>query len=53
MKNKQIPNRQNTSNYKGRSPSNGYTIFGNKSYSYIDSQIYFHRKREIIEQSGI
>jgi hypothetical protein len=38
---------------KGRSPSNGYTIFGNKSYSYIDSQISVHRKHEIIEQSGI
>ena len=30
-----------------------YTIFGNKSYSYIHSQISFHRKREIIVQSGI
>jgi hypothetical protein len=28
----------------------GYAIFGNKSYSYIHSQIYFHRKHEIIEQ---
>ena len=37
----------------GRSPSNGYKIFGNKSYSYIDSQISVHRKHEIIEQSGI
>jgi hypothetical protein len=31
----------------------GYTIFGNKSYSYIHNQISFHRKHEIIEQSGI
>ena len=31
----------------------GYTIFGNKSYSYIHSQISFHRKHEIIEQSDI
>ena len=31
----------------------GYVIFGNKSYSYIHSQISFHRKHEIIEQSGI
>jgi hypothetical protein len=31
----------------------GYTIFGNKSYSYIHSQISVHRKHEIIEQSGI
>ena len=31
----------------------GYTIFGNNSYSYIHSQISFHRKHEIIEQSGI
>ena len=31
----------------------GYTIFGNKSYFYIHSQISFHRKHEIIEQSGI
>jgi hypothetical protein len=31
----------------------GYTIFGNKSYAYIHSQISFHRKHEIIEQSGI
>jgi hypothetical protein len=31
----------------------GYTTFGNKSYSYIHSQISFHRKHEIIEQSGI
>jgi hypothetical protein len=38
---------------KGQSPSNGYTMFGNKSYSYIDSQISVHRKHEIIEQSGI
>jgi hypothetical protein len=38
---------------KGQSPSNGYAIFGNKSYSYIDSQISVHRKHEIIEQSGI
>jgi hypothetical protein len=31
----------------------GYTMFGNKSYSYIHSQISFPRKHEIIEQSGI
>jgi len=38
---------------KGRNPSNGYTIFGNKSYpSYIVSQISVHRKHEIIDQSG-
>jgi hypothetical protein len=40
-------------NNKGRSPSNGYTIFGNKSYSYIDSQISVHRKHEIIVQRDI
>ena len=40
-------------NNKGPSPSNGYAIFGNKSYSYIDSQISVHQKHEIIEQSGI
>jgi hypothetical protein len=31
----------------------GYSIFGNKSYSYIHSQISIQRKHEMIEQSGI
>ena len=50
----QTPSRDVVSVIKGEALLTiGYTIFGNKSYSYIHSQISVHRKHEIIEQSGI